>query len=284
MVNVRKRGKIYEYRIEIASIDGKRKWINKSGFTTMQEGTFALNEYLSSGTPFKPCNMSYSDYLDYWIKNYCETNLKYNTIQAYKVLIRKYIKPRLRHYKLSTITSVCLNDFITNLVNEYSLSKSYFKNILKVVKWSFRDACILYGFIKYNPSLTIRLPKINNEYTDVKHLYTQEEIDTILDRFKDNPTFTCAFLTSCYTGMRTGEVFALTWEDIDLENGIINIEHSVYDKTKDNLGRWFMGITKTESGKRKINICLTLKQALINYKNRQDKLKKYMVIIINIII
>ena len=34
MVNVRKRGKVYEYRFEIASIDGTRKWITKSGFKT----------------------------------------------------------------------------------------------------------------------------------------------------------------------------------------------------------------------------------------------------------
>lgn len=27
----------------------------------------------------------------------------------------------------------------------------------------------------------------------------------------------------CYTGMRTGEVFALTWNDIDLENKIIKV-------------------------------------------------------------
>ena len=42
-------------------------------------------------------------------------------------------------------------------------------------------------------------------------------------RFENNPTFTCAFLTACYTGMRTGEVFALTWDDIDLEKRIIKI-------------------------------------------------------------
>lgn len=277
-INVRKRGKYYEYRVEIAKINDKRKWITQSGFNTKNEayeaGNSALNEYLSAGTPFKASNMSYNDYLDYWIDNYCETNLKYNTIQTYKILIRKYIKPKLGYYKLSTITSVCLNNFITNLVNEYNLSKSYFKNILKVVKGSFRDACNIYGFIKYNPALTIRLPKINKECSDIKHLYTQEEIDVILNRFKDNPTFTCAFLTSCYTGMRTGEVFALTWQDIDLINGIINIEHSIYDKPKDKLGRWYLGTTKTENGKRKINICSTLKQALINYKNRQDKLKE----------
>ncbi len=33
-------------------------------------------------------------------------------------------------------------------------------------------------------------------------------------------------LTGCYTGMRTGEVLALTWNDIDFDNSIININKS----------------------------------------------------------
>ena len=41
MVSVRKRGKVYEYRIEIASIDGTRKWLTKSGFKTKQEALHA---------------------------------------------------------------------------------------------------------------------------------------------------------------------------------------------------------------------------------------------------
>ena len=277
-ISIRKRGKYYEYRIEIAQIEGKRQWLSKSGFMSKNEayeaGTIAYNEYLTAGAPFKTCNISYSDYLDYWIENYCKVNLKYNTIQTYKILIKKYIKPKIGHYKLSTITSVSLNNFITELVNENNFFKTYFKNILKVVKGSFRDATNIYGFIKYNPALTIRLPKITKEQRDIKHLYTQEEIDRILKRFKNNYTFTCAFLTSCYTGMRTGEVFALTWEDIDLEKGIINIQHSVYDKTKDILGRWYLGTTKTENSKRKVNICNTLKQALSNYKKYQEQLKE----------
>ena len=277
-ISIRKRGKYYEYRIEIAQIEGKRQWLSKSGFMSKNEayeaGTAAYNEYLTAGTPFKTCKISYSDYLDYWIENYCKVNLKYNTIQTYKILIKKYIKPKIGYYKLSTITSVSLNNFITELVNENNLSKAYFKNILKVVKGSFRDATNIYGFIKYNPALTIRLPKITKEQKDIKHLYTQEEIDRILKRFKNNYTFTCAFLTSCYTGMRTGEVFAITWEDIDLEKGIINIQHSVYDKPKDILGRWYLGTTKTENSKRKVNICNTLKEALLNYKKYQEQLKE----------
>lgn len=145
---------------------------------------------------------------------------------------------------------------------------------LKVVKGSFRDACDLYGFLKYNPTRTIRLPKIDEERQDVKHLYTQSEIDIILERFKDNSTFTCAFLASCYTGMRTVEVCALTWDDVDFENKILYIRHNVYDKPKDKKGRWFIGTTKTISGKRKVYISNTLYTALVNYKKKQEYFKR----------
>ena len=277
-VNVQKRGKVYQYQFEIAPVKGKRKFINKSGFRTKAEaieaGTQAYTEYQNAGVPFKEQKISYSDYLDYWLNNYCKTNLKYNTIQAYETLIKKYIKPYIGKYRLSTITSVRLNTFITELCEEYDFSRAYFKSILKVVKGSFRDACDLYGFLKYNPAITLRLPRLDKEKEDIKHLYSQEEIDTILNRFKDNETFTCAFLTSCYTGMRTGEVFALTWEDIDLENGTISIKHNVYDKPKDEKGRWFIGTTKTFAGKRIIHISKTLLNALKNYQKKQQLYQK----------
>lgn len=271
---INKRGKTYQYQFEIAPQDGKRKRISKSGFRTKAEaieaGTKAQTEYLNAGLPFEECKLSYTDYLDFWIKNYCETNLKYSTIYTYKTIIKKYIKPNLGMYKLSTLTSVRLNTFITDICERYNFSRSYFKNILKVLKGSFRDACDLYGFIKYNPALTLRLPRMDIEYEDVKHLYTQEELDLILERFADNPTFTCAFLTSCFTGIRTGEVCALTWDDIDLENRVIKISRNVYDKPKDEKGRWYFGSPKTLSGKRNVYISETLFVALTNYKKLQN--------------
>ena len=277
-VRVMKRGKVYQYQFEIASVNGTRKYINKSGFKTkaeaLESGNIAYTEYINTGQPYKESKLSYSDYLDYWLDNYCKTNLKYNTIQSYTTLINKYIKPKIGKYRISNITSVALNNFITDMVNEYNFSRVYFKNLLKVLKGSFRDACNLYGIIKYNPALTIRLPKMDKVEEDIKHLYSLEEIDRILDRFKDNATFTASFLTSCYTGMRTGEVFALTWKDVDLENGIIYINHNVYDKPKDQFGRWYIGSTKTVRGTRKINIGNTLVTALLNFKKRQEMLKK----------
>lgn len=70
-----------------------------------------------------------------------------------------------------------------------------------------------------------------------KHIYTIEEIQRIIRRFENNKTFICAFLTACYTGMRTGEVFALTWDDIDLEKRIIKIIKTVYAKDRSKIKR-----------------------------------------------
>lgn len=277
-VRITKRGESYQYQFEIARVNGKRKYINQCGFKTKQEayeaGIKAYNEYQTAGVPFKECKMSYSDYLDYWINNYCKTNLKFNTISTYKTLINLYIKPKLGKYRLSTITSISINDFISNLVMEKDLSRKYFKNILKVVKGSFRDACNLYGFIKYNPALTIRLPKIDKVEPDSKHFYTQDDVNVIVSRFKDDCSFVCAFITSFYTGLRTGELFALTWDNIDLENGIIYVENNIYDKKDDGKGRWFIGTTKTVNGTRKIFISKFLVNALSNFKKRQNELKR----------
>ena len=74
--------------------------------------------------------------------------------------------------------------------------------------------------------------------------------------------------------MRTGEVCSLTWDDIDFTNRVINVKHTVYDKSDDGNGRWYIGTTKTKQGTRQINMSITLYNALINYRKKQQYLKK----------
>lgn len=74
--------------------------------------------------------------------------------------------------------------------------------------------------------------------------------------------------------MRTGEVFALTWNDIDLENRIIKVNKTVYAKDKEENGRWYLGTTKTIGSIREIYICDTLYSVLTDYKELQGKYKK----------
>ncbi len=175
MINIRKRGNVYQYCFEVGKVNGKRKQITKSGFRTKNEaytaGQKAYDEFINGLTSIE-CNMLYGDYLDYWIKQHCEINLKYHTIQAYKNIIKNHIKSRVGFYRLSQVTTSTLQEFINDTYVEYGFSKNFMKNILKVLKTSLAYATDVVGFIKENPALKVKLPKYDIPETDPAHIFT----------------------------------------------------------------------------------------------------------------
>ena len=288
-VYVQKRGKVYQYQFAIASIDGKRKYKNKSGFRTKSEaieaGVKAYNEYINVGHCIEPSKMSYSDYLDYWMKEHCEINLKYHTIQAYQNIIKNHIKPKLGFYMLSQITTSVIQEFINNIYLEKGFSKNFLKNILKVLKGSLGYATDVVGFIKVNPSLKVRLPKYDIPDSDPVYILSNEEVEKILERFSNNPCVYYAFLTAYYTGLRVSEVFGLTWDDIDFVKRTITVNKNILKKnqaggTKKRLisGNsttvWYFGTCKTKGSYRTIEIGDTLLKALKKYKEEQIQNRK----------
>lgn len=288
-VYVQKRGKVYQYQFAIASIDGKRKYKNKSGFRTKSEaieaGVKAYNEYINVGHCIEPSKMSYSDYLDYWMKDHCEINLKYHTIQAYQNIIKNHIKPKLGFYMLSQLTTSVIQEFINNIYLEKGFSKNFLKNILKVLKGSLGYATDVVGFIKVNPSLKVRLPKYDIPDSDPVYILSNEEVEKILERFSNNPCVYYAFLTAYYTGLRVSEVFGLTWDDIDFVKRTITVNKNILKKnqaggTKKRLisGNsttvWYFGTCKTKGSYRTIEIGDTLLKALKKYKEEQIQNRK----------
>ena len=286
MVNIKKRGNVYQYQFEIAPVDGKRKYINKSGFKSkreaMEAGVKAYNEYFETGHSFKPSTMSYSDYLDYWLKNYCYVNLKYHTIQAYSNIIKNHIKPRLGFYRLSQIQTSTLQEVVNAIYLEKGFSKNFMHNILKVLKGSFKYANESAQFIKDNPAVKVTMPKYDEPEKDPAHIFTAEEIKMILERFKNNHAMYYAILTAYCTGLRVSEVFALTWEDIDFENQTLTVNKNVLKKNQSGVthGRhisgkattvWYFGTCKTKSSYRTIKIGDTLLNALKEYKEEQER-------------
>ena len=286
MVNIKKRGNVYQYQFEIAPVNGTRKYINKSGFKSkreaMEAGIKAYNEYYETGHSFKPSTMSYSDYLDYWLKNYCYVNLKYHTIQAYSNIIKNHIKPRLGFYRLSQIQTSTLQEVVNAIYLEKGFSKDFMHNILKVLKGSFKYANESAQFIKDNPAVKVTMPKYDEPEKDPAHIFTAEEIKMILERFKNNHAMYYAILTAYYTGLRVSEVFALTWEDIDFENQTLTVNKNVLKKNQSGAthGRhisgkattvWYFGTCKTKSSYRTIKIGDTLLNALKEYKEEQER-------------
>lgn len=161
MINIRKRGKVYQYCFEAGKVNGKRKQITKSGFKTKNEayiaGQKAYDEFINGVTNIE-CNMLYGDYLDYWMKEYFEINYKYSTAKRYKETF-KVLKEEIGKYKLSFITPFLLNQSLLKIAQKCK-TKEGVRNYQKVIKSSFRDATNHFGFLKYNPAVELQIPKI----------------------------------------------------------------------------------------------------------------------------
>lgn len=161
MINIRKRGNVYQYCFEAGTVNGKRKQITKSGFKTKSEaytaGQKAYEEFINGGISIES-NMLYGDYLDYWMKEYFEINYKYSTAKRYKESFGN-IKEEIGNYKLSVLTPYILNQALLKLY-QTSSTKEALRNYQKVIKSSLRDATYYFGFIKNNIACDLEIPRV----------------------------------------------------------------------------------------------------------------------------
>lgn len=281
-----KKNPAWQYRFELARVDGKRKFASKSGFKTKEEaekaGAQAMADYQRAGKVYEPSEMSVSDYLDFWLKEYCTVNLADNTVTTYQNIINNQIKPNIGHYMLKSIDVLTIQKMINDIYLYKGYTKSFMKNILKVLKGSFGYAAYTAKLIPFNIAEPVKLPKFEPTTDEKNKILSKEEIETVLNRFKNSPYQYYPMLIGYYTGMRVGEIYGLAWDNVDLENGIIHVSQQCKTKEKEAVkgrkpirgkivNRWYLGALKTKSSYRSIKIGNTLIEALEEYKELQER-------------
>lgn len=277
-VNVRKRGQKWQYQFEAAVINGKRKQITKSGFKTKKEaleaGAKALSEYNNCGLSFTPSEISFADYLDLWIKEYVQINLKETTVNNYEKKIRLYIKPKLGIYKLKSLTPAILQSFINEKFNE-GFSRNTLLVLKGILSGSLNYAVEPLGYIKTTPMISVKLPlkrAIPNTPARKKDKYvvSEEQFKNIIERFPYGHSCYLPFQLAYRCGLRLGEAFAITWDDVDFDKKTLNINKQVQWENK----HWYFTGTKYNSD-RIIYLDDKIIDILKKYKVQQIKDKEY---------
>jgi integrase len=281
----RKRGNKWEYRFEGARIDGKRQQFSKSGFATKKEaleaGARALSQYNQAGTFIVPSEISFSDYLDYWLDKYCKNNLKPATITNYQKKIRLHIKPILGQYKLKALSPTVLQNFISDKFNE-----GYSRNTLSVIKGilsnSLSYAVEPLKYIESSPMLYVKLPSkraiANVPTRSAPHIFIpKNKMQEIFERFPEGTSTHLPLMLGYKCGLRLGEAYGLFWEDIDFEKQLLSVNRQVQWHEKENqtsTGYWYFTNPKYDSF-RKISIDNELTDLLKRIKDRSERAKVF---------
>lgn len=253
----------YEYRIKYRDpITGKIKEKSKRGFSSAKEAELAALEvekqlFIGNTDIVKNSEITVEE----WINQYIEIfgpRLRKSTVITRKNHLFNHIVPALGRIKLQKLTKLQYQKFINQKLETFSEStvKSIHGTFMTVVNKAVENE-----IIDKNRLRGVVIAK--DEDAKIKYL-NREEIDIFMTVARTLPfdQYMGAFLL-LWTGMRKGELLALTWDDVDFKNKLISIT-----KNRNHLGTF---PPKTKKSNRVISVSDKVIQELKKYKLWQKK-------------
>lgn len=242
--------------------DGRTKYSSVYGKTYNE-----VKEKLKNIQIVQPCqrgttDLRFAEILRLWLISN-RMRLKRSTEYKYQFMLEKHIIPELGMYKVSALTSLVINTFLEkklksgSLYENKTLAPSYVRTLAVLIQSALKFAtdenlCII-------PKTHINKPFALKRDLKVLSSTVSNYIENMM-RSDINET-KLGILIALNTGMRIGEICALSWEDIDLINLLIHVRHTVSRiKAQDGTAKTqlILDTPKTKSSVRDIPINSTL--------------------------
>ena len=213
-------------------------------------------------------DMTVTAWFNYWIENIKGESIRPNTIRNYKERFQHNIKDCIGNMLLSEVKPMHCQNVLNQMKDDYKSSTIYQTRI--ALYCMFSDA-VENDVIVKNPVTKAVKHNIGKEPKKVRAL-TIDEQKKFLEVAKGTSNYNqYAFLLQ--TGLRTGEMIALKWSDIDFKKKIVHIQRSM--EYRYSVGEWRIGEPKSKSGYRDVPLT---EEAIAILKNQKEKLKNIKVI------
>lgn len=201
--------------------------------------------------------------MDTWLTFYERPVLKARSFEKYERIVMKYIKPALGMISLRKLKEEDLRMLLKE-AEERGLSSSSLNSISTVLRLSLIKA----EEIGYR--LRFSLPSFHFPKRGVREysVFSEEEQRKIEEYILSNKKVTLYGVIFClYTGLRIGEMLALRWEDMRLEEGTVFVHYTARDSWKNGTYYKIRESTKSKSSRR----CLPIPRRLIPFLSEWKK-------------
>lgn len=245
--------------------NGKRKQKWFSGYRTKKEAEKALAEIISkveNNTFIMPEKMTLKEFLEYWLENYARPNLSPTTVYGYESIITKHIVPFLGRIQLQKLRPINIQQYYNKKKDELSGKTlvQHHRVLRKALDYAYK-----LQMIPNNPADAVESPKAQKYKARVLNL---DEIKELLKALKDTE-LEVPINVALALGLRRGELLGLMWEDIDLEEGTIQIKRNLVRAGT----KLVIKEPKSETSIRTLKLSPTILNMLKKHKKRQLELK-----------
>ena len=249
-----KDGKSWRCQFYYKDWQGTRKKKNKRGFRTKAEAEQWERDFLQQHSD----NLSIR--FDNFVKIYMEDvkhRLREHTMINKEYIINLKIVPYFQNRNIDEITTADIRAWQNELMGQ-GYSQTYLKTINNQLAAIFNYAERYYD-LKTNPCR--KAGSMGKSDAELEDFWTIEEFNLFLDAVSDKEISRAGFSLLYWTGMRIGELLALTYSDIDFDNCTVSIDKSYQRlKRKDVITE-----PKTQRSKRVVTIPEFLRDELAEY-------------------
>ena len=256
---------------------GQRHSVNAKTLEELREKEEGILKNSIDGIRSDVKNATVNDVYELWCK--VKRGLKDNTFQNYKYMYTMFVKPQFGELRLQTLKKSDVKQFYNSLIEDKGLKINTIDNIHSVLHQVLQMA-VEDNYIRANVSDGVmkELKRARNVGEERRKALTIQEQTLFLDFLKPENSpyhrWYPIFAVMAGTGMRVGEVTGLRWCDVDFEEGVIEVNHTLVYYSHGNQGCSFNVHTpKTEAGKRTIPMLQSVKEALLEEKELQEMLE-----------
>lgn len=254
---------------------GKRHVIYGKTLEELREKEKEVDRDISDGIKAEKRNTTINELFDLWC--HIKRGLKDNTFQNYKYMYNTFVRPKFGKLKISQVKKSDVKRFYNYLADERGLQASTIDSIHTVLHQVF-DLAVDDGYIRSNPSERVlkELKQAHCFHTEKRKALTVAEQELFLDYLRNTPRY-ChwypIFAVMLGTGLRVGEATGLRWCDIDLDEGLIDVNHTlVYYSHGPQKGCSFnVNTPKTKAGERVVPMLGFVKEAFLEERENQKE-------------
>lgn len=212
-------------------------------------------------------------------EEYCTTGRAgkaYTTIVKQNKLWNNHLLDRFGSKYIDTIRVADVEDYLAELYCVRNYAYSYVESFLKQFYLIFGQAYSrnylsvdVYNKMCVNKNTKIKMPaKRSTDVVDVE-VYSDEQLQQLDEYFKGTVVET-GYMIGRYSGLRISEAYGITWDCVNFEDGYIVVERQL--QTNGGLVR--LASLKTVNARRKVYMCDTLKEYLMDLKERTKQHEK----------
>lgn len=195
--------------------DGQKKAKKKETFKTKREAQAWEQEFLKQASG--NCNMKLGSMAELYMKD-CAARLRPTTLETKRSIIDTHILPCLKDLPVNEITPAVVREWQNKLIAG-GLADTYLKTINTQLSAIFNYAVKYYN-IPYNP--VARCGTIGKKKSDDFQMWTLDEFKQFYSCLKREHS-KMAFELLFWTGLRVGELLALTYNDFEFENKKVSV-------------------------------------------------------------